>query len=181
SRHVKVAEMVLEKAKRMVECGHDVVIFLDSITRLARAYNSVQPASGKVLSGGVDANALHKPKRFFGAARNTEEKGSLTIIATALIDTGSKMDEVIFESSKARVTWSCSSTASWPTSASTRVDVIASGTRREDLLLPREVMNRTWVLRKYLSDMTPVEAMEFLQKQMGLTDTNEEFLATMNH
>ena len=138
SRHVKVAEMVLDKAKRMVESGHDVVIFLDSITRLARAYNSVQPASGKVLSGGVDANALHKPKRFFGAARNTEEKGSLTIIATALIDT-------------------------------------------EDLLLPRDVMNRTWVLRKYLSDMTPVEAMEFLQKQMSLTDSNEEFLATMNH
>ena len=136
--------MVLEKAKRMVECGHDVVIFLDSITRLARAYNSVQPASGKVLSGGVDANALHKPKRFFGAARNTEEKGSLTIIATALIDTGSKMDEVIFEEFK--------------------------GT----------VMNRTWVLRKYFSEMTTVEAMEFLQKQMSLTETNEEFLATMN-
>ena len=182
SRHVKVAEMVLEKAKRMVECGHDVVIFLDSITRLARAYNSVQPASGTVLSGGVDANALHKPKRFFGAARNTEEKGSLTIIATALIDTGSKMDEVIFEEFKGtgnmelQLDRKLANKRVYPA-----VDVIASGTRREDLLLPREVMNRTWVLRKYLSDMTPVEAMEFLQKQMGLTDTNEEFLATMNH
>ena len=182
SRHVKVAEMVLEKAKRMVECGHDVVIFLDSITRLARAYNSVQPASGKVLSGGVDANALHKPKRFFGAARNTEEKGSLTIIATALIDTGSKMDEVIFEEFKGtgnmelQLDRKLSNKRVYPA-----VDVIASGTRREDLLLPREVMNRTWVLRKYLSDMTPVEAMEFLQKQMNLTETNEEFLATMNH
>ncbi len=182
SRHVKVAEMVLEKAKRMVECGHDVVIFLDSITRLARAYNSVQPASGKVLSGGVDANALHKPKRFFGAARNTEEKGSLTIIATALIDTGSKMDEVIFEEFKGtgnmelQLDRKLAHKRVYPA-----VDVIASGTRREDLLLPRDVMNRTWVLRKYLSDMTPVEAMEFLQKQMNLTETNEEFLATMNH
>ena len=182
SRHVKVAEMVLDKAKRMVECGHDVVIFLDSITRLARAYNSVQPASGKVLSGGVDANALHKPKRFFGAARNTEEKGSLTIIATALIDTGSKMDEVIFEEFKGtgnmelQLDRKLANKRVYPA-----VDVIASGTRREDLLLQRDVMNRTWVLRKYLSDMTPVEAMEFLQKQMGMTDTNEEFLATMNH
>ena len=182
SRHVKVAEMVLDKAKRMVESGHDVVIFLDSITRLARAYNSVQPASGKVLSGGVDANALHKPKRFFGAARNTEEKGSLTIIATALIDTGSQMDEVIFEEFKGtgnmelQLDRKLANKRVYPA-----VDVIASGTRREDLLLPRDVMNRTWVLRKYLSDMTPVEAMEFLQKQMGLTDTNEEFLATMNH
>ena len=182
SRHVKVAEMVLEKAKRMVECGHDVVIFLDSITRLARAYNSVQPASGKVLSGGVDANALHKPKRFFGAARNTEEKGSLTIIATALIDTGSKMDEVIFEEFKGtgnmelQLDRKLANKRVYPA-----VDVIASGTRREDLLLPREVMNRTWVLRKYLSDMNPVEAMEFLQKQMSLTNSNEEFLATMNH
>ena len=181
SRHVKVAEMVLEKAKRMVECGHDVVIFLDSITRLARAYNSVQPASGKVLSGGVDANALHKPKRFFGAARNTEEKGSLTIIATALIDTGSKMDEVIFEEFKGtgnmelQLDRKLANKRIYPA-----VDVIASGTRREDLLLPREVMSRTWVLRKYLSDMTTVEAMEFLQKQMGLTETNAEFLATMN-
>ena len=181
SRHVKVAEMVLEKAKRMVECGHDVVIFLDSITRLARAYNSVQPASGKVLSGGVDANALHKPKRFFGAARNTEEKGSLTIIATALIDTGSKMDEVIFEEFKGtgnmelQLDRRLSNKRVYPA-----VDVISSGTRREDLLLPREVMNRTWVMRKYLSEMTTVEAMEFLQKQMSLTETNEEFLATMN-
>lgn len=182
SRHVKVAEMVLDKAKRMVESGHDVVIFLDSITRLARAYNSVQPASGKVLSGGVDANALHKPKRFFGAARNTEEKGSLTIIATALIDTGSKMDEVIFEEFKGtgnmelQLDRKLANKRVYPA-----VDVIASGTRREDLLLSREVMNRTWVLRKYLSDMNPVEAMEFLQKQMSLTDSNEEFLATMNH
>ncbi len=181
SRHVKVAEMVLEKAKRMVECGHDVVIFLDSITRLARAYNSVQPASGKVLSGGVDANALHKPKRFFGAARNTEEKGSLTIIATALIDTGSKMDEVIFEEFKGtgnmelQLDRKLANKRVYPA-----VDVISSSTRREDLLLPREVMNRTWVLRKYLSDMTTVEAMEFLQKQMSLTQSNEEFLATMN-
>jgi len=181
SRHVKVAEMVLEKAKRMVECGHDVVIFLDSITRLARAYNSVQPASGKVLSGGVDANALHKPKRFFGAARNTEEKGSLTIIATALIDTGSKMDEVIFEEFKGtgnmelQLDRKLADKRIYPA-----VNVIASGTRREDLLLPREVMNRTWILRKYLSEMTNVEAMEFLQKQMNLTDSNEEFLATMN-
>ncbi|MEE1099470.1 MAG: transcription termination factor Rho [Alistipes sp.] len=181
SRHVKVAEMVLEKAKRMVECGHDVVIFLDSITRLARAYNSVQPASGKVLSGGVDANALHKPKRFFGAARNTEEKGSLTIIATALIDTGSKMDEVIFEEFKGtgnmelQLDRKLADKRIYPA-----VNVIASGTRREDLLLPREVMNRTWILRKYLSEMTTVEVMEFLQKQMYATTSNEEFLATMN-
>ena len=181
SRHVKVAEMVLEKAKRMVECGHDVVIFLDSITRLARAYNSVQPASGKVLSGGVDANALHKPKRFFGAARNTEEKGSLTIIATALIDTGSKMDEVIFEEFKGtgnmelQLDRKLANKRIYPA-----VDVIASGTRREDLLLSQTVMNRTWILRKHLSDMTPVEAMEFLQKQMNLTRDNDEFLATMN-
>ena len=181
SRHVKVAEMVLEKAKRMVECGHDVVILLDSITRLARAYNSVQPASGKVLSGGVDANALHKPKRFFGAARNTEEKGSLTIIATALIETGSKMDEVIFEEFKGtgnmelQLDRRIANKRIYPA-----VDVVASSTRREDLLLSREIMQRTWVLRKYLSDMTPVEAMEFLDKQMSLTRTNEEFLATMN-
>ena len=181
SRHVKVAEMVLEKAKRMVECGHDVVILLDSITRLARAYNSVQPASGKVLSGGVDANALHKPKRFFGAARNTEEKGSLTIIATALIETGSKMDEVIFEEFKGtgnmelQLDRRIANKRIYPA-----VDVVASSTRREDLLLSREVMQRTWVLRKYLSDMTPVEAMEFLEKQMTLTRSNEEFLATMN-
>ena len=182
TRHVKVAEMVLETAKRMVECGHDVVILLDSITRLARAYNSVQPASGKVLSGGVDANALHKPKRFFGAARNTEEKGSLTIIATALIDTGSKMDEVIFEEFKGtgnmelQLDRRLANKRVYPA-----VDVMASGTRREDMLLSREVMQRTWILRKYLSDMTTVEAMEFLQKQMGMTTSNAEFLATMNH
>ena len=181
SRHVKVAEMVLEKAKRMVECGHDVVILLDSITRLARAYNSVQPASGKVLSGGVDANALHKPKRFFGAARNTEEKGSLTIIATALIETGSKMDEVIFEEFKGtgnmelQLDRRIANKRIFPA-----VYVVASSTRREDLLLTREVMQRTWILRKYLSDMTPVEAMEFLEKQMTLTQSNAEFLATMN-
>ena len=181
TRHVKVAEMVLEKAKRMVECGHDVVIFLDSITRLARAYNSVQPASGKVLSGGVDANALHKPKRFFGAARNTEEKGSLTIIATALIDTGSKMDEVIFEEFKGtgnmelQLDRKLANKRIYPA-----VDVIASGTRREDLLLSQSVMQRTWILRKHLADMTTVEAMEFLQKQMNLTRDNDELLATMN-
>lgn len=180
TRHVKVAEMVLEKSKRLVECGHDVVILLDSITRLARAYNSVQPASGKVLSGGVDANALHKPKRFFGAARNTEEKGSLTIIATALIDTGSKMDEVIFEEFKGtgnmelQLDRKLANKRIYPA-----VDVIASGTRREDLLLSKEVMGRTWIIRKYLSEMTPVEAMEFLEQRMGATSSNEEFLATM--
>ena len=181
SRHVKVAEMVLDKAKRMVECGHDVVIFLDSITRLARAYNSVQPASGKVLSGGVDANALHKPKRFFGAARNTEEKGSLTIIATALIDTGSKMDEVIFEEFKGtgnmelQLDRKLADKRIFPA-----VNVIASGTRREDLLLNKEVINRTWVLRRFLSDMTTVEAMEHTKKHMERTLDNEEFLLTMN-
>lgn len=181
SRHVKVAEMVLEKAKRMVECGHDVVILLDSITRLARAYNSVQPASGKVLSGGVDANALHKPKRFFGAARNTEEQGSLTIIATALIDTGSKMDEVIFEEFKGtgnmelQLDRKLANKRVYPA-----VDVIASGTRREDLLLSREVLNRTWILRKYLADMTSVEAMEFLQEKLQKSETNEEFFSKMN-
>ncbi|MFI3328206.1 MAG: transcription termination factor Rho [Rikenellaceae bacterium] len=181
SRHVKVAEMVLDKAKRMVECGHDVVIFLDSITRLARAYNSVQPASGKVLSGGVDANALHKPKRFFGAARNTEEKGSLTIIATALTDTGSKMDEVIFEEFKGtgnmelQLDRKLANKRVYPA-----IDVTQSGTRREDILLPKEILSRTWVLRKYLSDMTTVESMEFLQKQMSRTEDNVEFLTTMN-
>jgi transcription termination factor Rho len=182
SRHVKVAEMVLEKAKRMVECGHDVVIFLDSITRLARAYNTVQPASGKVLSGGVDANALHKPKRFFGAARNTEERGSLTIIATALIDTGSKMDEVIFEEFKGtgnmelQLDRKLANKRVYPA-----VDVIASGTRREDLLLGKEVLQRTWILRKYLSDMTSVEAMEDVKKHMEHTLNNEELLVSMNH
>ena len=181
SRHVKVAEMVLDKAKRMVECGHDVVIFLDSITRLARAYNTVQPASGKVLSGGVDANALHKPKRFFGAARNTEERGSLTIIATALIDTGSKMDEVIFEEFKGtgnmelQLDRKLANKRVYPA-----VDVIASGTRREDLLLGKEVLQKTWVLRRFLSDMTSVEAMEEIKKHMENTRNNEELLISMN-
>ena len=181
SRHVKVAEMVLEKAKRMVECGHDVVILLDSITRLARAYNTVQPASGKVLSGGVDANALHKPKRFFGAARKTEERGSLTIIATALLDTGSKMDEVIFEEFKGtgnmelQLDRKLSNKRIYPA-----VDVTASGTRREDLLTSKEVLGRTWVLRRHLADMTSVEAMELMQKQMQNTASNEELLITMN-
>jgi transcription termination factor Rho len=181
TRHVRVAEMVLDKAKRMVECGQDVVILLDSITRLARAYNTVQPASGKVLSGGVDANALHKPKRFFGAARNTEERGSLTIIATALIDTGSKMDEVIFEEFKGtgnmelQLDRRLSNKRIYPA-----VDVIASGTRREDLLLPKEVLQRTWIMRKHLSDMNSVEAMELIKKQMEGTRDNAELLITMN-
>ena len=181
SRHVKVAEMVLEKAKRMVECGHDVVILLDSITRLARAYNTVQPASGKVLSGGVDANALHKPKRFFGAARKTEERGSLTIIATALIDTGSKMDEVIFEEFKGtgnmelQLDRKLANKRIYPA-----VDVSASGTRREDLLTSKEVLQRTWIIRRHLADMTSVEAMELMMKQMQNTVSNEELLITMN-
>lgn len=181
SRHVKVAEMVLDKAKRMVECGHDVVIFLDSITRLARAYNTVQPASGKVLSGGVDANALHKPKRFFGAARNTEERGSLTIIATALLDTGSKMDEVIFEEFKGtgnmelQLDRKLANKRVYPA-----VDVIASGTRREDLLVSKEVLQKTWVLRRFLADMTSVEAMEEIKKHMENTANNEELLISMN-
>ncbi len=181
ARHVKVAEMVLEKAKRFVECGHDVVILLDSITRLARAYNTVQPASGKVLSGGVDANALHKPKRFFGAARNCEGKGSLTIIATALIDTGSKMDEVIFEEFKGtgnmelQLDRKLANKRVYPA-----VDVVASGTRREDLLVSKDVLQKTWILRRYLSDMTSVEAMEEMQKHMQNTYNNEELLITMN-
>lgn len=181
TRHVKVAEMVLEKAKRMVECGHDVVIMLDSITRLARAYNTVQPASGKVLSGGVDANALHKPKRFFGAARNTEEKGSLTIIATALIETGSKMDEVIFEEFKGtgnmelQLDRKLSNKRIYPA-----VDITASSTRRDDLLLEKETLQKLWILRRHLTDMNPVEAMEFVKKQMDSTRTNEEFLLLMN-
>ena len=180
SRHVKVAEMVLEKAKRMVECGHDVVIFLDSITRLARAYNTVQPASGKVLSGGVDANALHKPKRFFGAARDTEERGSLTIIATALIDTGSKMDEVIFEEFKGtgnmelQLDRKLANKRIYPA-----VDIVSSGTRREDLLLDKATLQKTWILRHYFADMTSVEAMEELKKHMENTLDNEELLATM--
>ena len=181
TRHVKVAEMVLEKAKRMVECGHDVVILLDSITRLARAYNTVQPASGKVLSGGVDANSLHKPKRFFGAARKTEERGSLTIIATALLDTGSKMDEVIFEEFKGtgnmelQLDRKLANKRIYPA-----VDVSASGTRREDLLTSKEVLQRTWVVRRHLADMTSVEAMELMMKQMQNTTSNEELLMTMD-
>lgn len=181
TRHVKVAEMVLDKAKRMVECGHDVVILLDSITRLARAYNTVQPASGKVLSGGVDANALHKPKRFFGAARNTEERGSLTIIATALIDTGSKMDEVIFEEFKGtgnmelQLDRKLANKRIYPA-----VDIIASGTRREDLLLSKEELQKTWILRRFLADMTSAEAMEMMKKHMESTRDNEELLISMN-
>ncbi len=180
-KHVKVANIVLEKARRMVECGHDVVILLDSITRLARAYNTVSPASGKVLSGGVDANALHKPKRFFGAARNIENGGSLTIIATALIDTGSKMDEVIFEEFKGtgnmelQLDRKLANKRIYPA-----VDINASSTRREDLLLDKDVLNRLWILRNYLSDMTSVEAMEFLSDRMSKTNSNEEFLISMN-
>ena len=180
-RHVKVASIVLEKAKRMVECGHDVVILLDSITRLARAYNTVVPSSGKILSGGVDANALHKPKRFFGAARKIENGGSLTIIATALIDTGSKMDEVIFEEFKGtgnmelQLDRKLSNRRMYPA-----IDVTASGTRREDLLLKEEELQRVWILRKFMSDMNSVEAMEFLQSKMKGTRNNEEFLISMN-
>lgn len=180
-RHVKVSNIVLEKAKRMVECGHDVVILLDSITRLARAFNTVSPASGKVLSGGVDANALHKPKRFFGAARNIENGGSLSIIATALIDTGSKMDEVIFEEFKGtgnmelQLDRRLSNKRIFPS-----IDIVSSGTRREDLLLNRELMNRIWVLRKFIADMTPIEAMEFLLDRIKHTQNNEEFLMSMN-
>ena len=180
-RHVKIAGIVLERAKRMVECGHDVVIFLDSITRLARAYNTVSPASGKVLSGGVDANALHKPKRFFGAARNIENGGSLTIIATALIDTGSKMDEVIFEEFKGtgnmelQLDRSLANKRIFPA-----VNIIASSTRRDDLLLDRQTLDRMWILRKYLSDMTPMEAMEFVKERLERTKDNEEFLLSMN-
>jgi transcription termination factor Rho len=180
-RHVKVANIVLEKAKRMVECGHDVVVLLDSITRLARAYNTVSPASGKVLSGGVDANALHRPKRFFGAARNIEKGGSLTIIATALTETGSKMDEVIFEEFKGtgnmelQLDRRLSNKRIFPA-----VDVNLSSTRREDLLMEPDFMNRIWVLRNFLSDMTPVEAMEFLRDRMSKTNSNEEFLISMN-
>ncbi|MBO7193454.1 MAG: transcription termination factor Rho [Bacteroidaceae bacterium] len=180
-RHVKIAGIVLERAKRMVECGHDVVIFLDSITRLARAYNTVSPASGKVLSGGVDANALHKPKRFFGAARNIENGGSLTIIATALIDTGSKMDEVIFEEFKGtgnmelQLDRSLANKRIFPA-----VNIVASSTRRDDLLLDRQTLDRMWILRKYLSDMTPIEAMEFVKDRLERTKDNDEFLLSMN-
>ena len=179
--HVKIAGLVLEKAKRMVECGHDVVIFLDSITRLARAYNTVSPASGKVLSGGVDANALQKPKRFFGAARNIENGGSLTIIATALIDTGSKMDEVIFEEFKGtgnmelQLDRTLSNKRVFPA-----VNIIASSTRRDDLLQDQTTLNRMWILRKHISDMTPLEAMDFLLAQIQNTKNNDEFLLSMN-
>ncbi|MBP6066159.1 transcription termination factor Rho [Bacteroides sp.] len=180
-RHVKIAGIVLEKAKRLVECGHDVVIFLDSITRLARAYNTVSPASGKVLSGGVDANALHKPKRFFGAARNIENGGSLTIIATALIDTGSKMDEVIFEEFKGtgnmelQLDRNLSNKRIFPA-----VNIVASSTRRDDLLLDKQTLDRMWILRKYLSDMNPIEAMDFVKDRLEKTRDNDEFLMSMN-
>ncbi len=180
-RHVRVASMVHEKAKRMVECGHDVVILLDSITRLARAYNTVSPASGKVLSGGVDANALHKPKRFFGAARNIENGGSLTIIATALTETGSKMDEVIFEEFKGtgnmelQLDRRLSNKRIFPA-----VDIMASSTRRDDLLLDKDTLNRMWILRRYLGDMNSIEAMEFLKERIERTENNEEFLVSMN-
>jgi transcription termination factor Rho len=180
-RHVKVANMVLEKAKRMVECGHDVCILLDSITRLARAYNTVSPASGKVLSGGVDANALQKPKRFFGAARKIENGGSLSIIATALTDTGSKMDEVIFEEFKGtgnmelQLDRKIANRRIYPA-----IDILASGTRREDLLMDKESLQRIWILRKHLADMNPIEAMEFIKSHMQNTLSNEEFLVSMN-
>jgi transcription termination factor Rho len=180
-RHVRIANIVLEKAKRMVECGHDVVILLDSITRLARAYNTVSPASGKVLSGGVEANALQKPKRFFGAARKIENGGSLTILATALIDTGSKMDEVIFEEFKGtgnmelQLDRRLSNKRIYPA-----IDIVASSTRRDDLLIDKEVLQRLWVLRNHLTDMTPIEAMEFLKERLARTKSNEEFLMTMN-
>ena len=181
TEHVRVANIVLEKAKRLVECGHDVVILLDSITRLARAYNTVQPASGKVLSGGVDANALHKPKRFFGAARNIENGGSLTIIATALTETGSKMDEVIFEEFKGtgnmelQLDRKISNRRIFPA-----IDLTSSSTRRDDLLLDESTIQRMWIMRKYLADMNPVEAMEFIEQRFKQTKNNEEFLLTMN-
>jgi transcription termination factor Rho len=180
-RHVRIANIVLEKSKRMVECGHDVVILLDSITRLARAFNTIAPASGKVLSGGVDSNALQKPKRFFGAARNIENGGSLTIIATALTETGSKMDDVIFEEFKGtgnmelQLDRKLFNKRIFPS-----VDLNASSTRREELLLEKEMLNKIWILRNYLSDMTPIEAMEFLIDRMSKTDSNEEFLISMN-
>jgi transcription termination factor Rho len=181
TRHVQVAEMVIEKAKRLVEHRKDVVILLDSITRLARAYNTVVPPSGKVLSGGVDSNALHKPKRFFGAARNIEHGGSLTIIATALIDTGSRMDEVIFEEFKG--------TGNMEIILDRRIadrrvfpafDLIRSGTRKEELLTPKEILNRVWILRRLLQEMNPVDAIEFIIDKMRKTQTNEEFFASMN-
>ncbi|CAL2057342.1 transcription termination factor Rho [Tenacibaculum sp. 190524A05c] len=180
-KHVRVANIVLEKAKRLVECGHDVVILLDSITRLARAYNTVAPASGKILSGGIDANALHKPKRFFGAARNIENGGSLTIIATALTETGSKMDEVIFEEFKGtgnmelQLERNIANRRIYPA-----IDLIKSSTRRDDLLLDPKTVQRMWVLRKYLADMNPIEAMEFIQQRIKTSINNEEFLISMN-
>ncbi len=180
-RHVKIAGIVLEKAKRLVECGHDVVIFLDSITRLARAYNTVAPASGKILTGGVDANALQKPKRFFGAARNIEGGGSLTIIATALIDTGSKMDEVIFEEFKGtgnmelQLDRSLANKRIFPA-----VNLVQSSTRRDDLLHDKTTLDRMWILRKHISDMTAFEAMNLIDNSLNHTRSNEEFLASMN-
>ena len=180
-RHVKIANLVLEKAKRMVECGHDVCILLDSITRLARAYNTVSPSSGKILSGGVEANALQKPKRFFGAARNIENGGSLSIIATALVDTGSKMDEVIFEEFKGTGNMELmldrriSNRRIYPA-----IDILSSGTRREDLLMDKETLQRVWILRKHLADMNAVEAMEFVKGRLESTKSNEEFLNSMN-
>ncbi len=180
-KHVKIANLILEKAKRLTECGHDVVILLDSITRLARAYNTVSPASGKVLSGGVEANALQKPKRFFGAARQIENGGSLTILATALIDTGSKMDEVIFEEFKGtgnmelQLDRKLSNKRIYPA-----IDIVASSTRREDLLVDKDMLQRIWVLRNHLSDMNPVEAMEFLKDRIKYTSSNQEFLISMN-
>jgi transcription termination factor Rho len=180
-RHVRIANLVLEKAKRMVECGHDVCILLDSITRLARAYNTVSPSSGKILSGGVEANALQKPKRFFGAARNIENGGSLSIIATALTETGSKMDEVIFEEFKGtgnmelQLDRRISNRRIFPA-----IDILTSGTRREDLLLDKETLQRIWILRKHLADMNPIEAMEFMKERMEQTRSNEEFLSSMN-
>ena len=180
-RHVKIANIVLEKAKRLVECGHDVCILLDSITRLARAYNTVAPSSGKVLSGGVEANALEKPKRFFGAARKIENGGSLSIIATALVDTGSKMDEVIFEEFKGtgnmelQLDRKISNRRIFPA-----IDILTSGTRREDLLQDKDTLQRMWILRRHLADMNPVEAMEFVKDRIERTRSNEEFLVTMN-
>ena len=180
-RHVKIAGIVLEKAKRLVECGRDVCILLDSITRLARAYNTVSPASGKVLSGGVEANALQKPKRFFGAARSIENGGSLTIISTALIDTGSRMDEVIFEEFKGtgnmelQLDRKLSNKRIYPA-----VDLVASSTRRDDLLQPQAILQRVWALRSHLADMTTTEAMEFVKGQMAMYKSNEEFLLSMN-
>jgi transcription termination factor Rho len=180
-RHVKISNIVLEKAKRLVECGHDVCILLDSITRLARAYNTVAPASGKVLSGGVEANALQKPKRFFGAARKIENGGSLTIIATALTETGSKMDDVIFEEFKGtgnmelQLDRKLANKRIYPA-----VDLMASSTRRDDLLQEKETLQRMWILRNHLADMNPVEAMEFLKSKMQLTRNNAEFLMSMN-